>query len=62
MIRGFEVSYFEFNELGAVVFPRAKGDWKNYRAKRVRCVTWDDSIEGGLARNQHAREVQTHLP
>jgi hypothetical protein len=62
MIRRFEISHFEFNELGAVVLPRVEGDWKNYRTKWVRCITWDDAIERGFARNQHVREVQTHLP
>jgi hypothetical protein len=62
MIRGFEVSYFKFNELGAVVLPRAEGDWKNYCTKWVRRITWDNSIERGLAWNQHVHEVQTHLP
>jgi hypothetical protein len=51
MIRRFEVSHFEFNELDKVFLPRAESDWKNYRAKWVRCVTWDDAIERGLARN-----------
>jgi hypothetical protein len=62
MIRRFEVSHFEFNELSTVVLPRAEGDCKNYRTKRVRRVTWDDAIERGLARNQHVCEVQAHLP
>jgi hypothetical protein len=62
MVRRFEVSHFEFDKLGAVVFPRAKGDWENYRTKRVCRVTWDDAVEGGLARNQHGLEVQAHLP
>jgi hypothetical protein len=62
MIRRFEASHFEFNELGVVVLPRAEGDWKDYRTKWVHRVTWDDAIEGGFARNQHVREVQTHLP
>jgi hypothetical protein len=62
MIRRFEVSHFEFNELGAVVLPRAESDWKNYRTKWVRRITWYDAVERGLARNQHVREVQAHLP
>jgi hypothetical protein len=62
MISRFEVSHFKFNELGVVVLPRAEGDWKDYRTKWVRRVTWDDAIERGLARNQHVHEVQTHLP
>jgi hypothetical protein len=28
----------------------------------MRRVTWDDAVEGKLARNQHVLEVQTHLP
>jgi hypothetical protein len=61
MIRRFEVSNFEFNELGAVVLPRAEGDWKNHHAKWVCRITWDNTIERRFARNQHVREVQTHL-
>jgi hypothetical protein len=62
MIRRFEVSNFEFNELGAVVLPRAESDWKNHRAKWVRRITWDNAIERRFALNQHIREVQTHFP
>jgi hypothetical protein len=62
MVRRFEVSYFEFDELSAVVLPRAEGDWKNYHTKWVCRVTWDDAVKGGLARDQHVLEVQTHLP
>jgi hypothetical protein len=61
MIRRFEVSNFEFNELGAVVLPRAEGDWKNHHTKWVRRITWDNAVEQRLARNQHVREVQTNL-
>jgi hypothetical protein len=61
MIRRFEVSNFEFDELDAVVLPRAEGDWKNHRAKWVRRITWDNAIERRLSWNQHVREVQTHL-
>jgi hypothetical protein len=39
MIRRFEVGNFEFNELDAVVLPRAEGDWKNHRAKWMRRIT-----------------------
>jgi hypothetical protein len=56
MIRRFEVSNFEFNELGAVVLPRAEGDWKNHRAKWVRRIIWDNAVERRLARNQHVCE------
>jgi hypothetical protein len=48
MIRRFEVGHLEFNELGAVVLPRAEGDWKNYCTKWVRRAAWDDTIEGDL--------------
>jgi hypothetical protein len=51
VVRRFEVSYFEFDELSVVVLPHAEGDWKNYRTKWVRHVTWDDAVKGGLARN-----------
>jgi hypothetical protein len=61
MIRRFEVSNFEFNELGAVVLSRAEGDWKNHRAMWVRCITWNNAVERRLAWNQHVPEVQTHL-
>jgi hypothetical protein len=49
MIRRFEVSNFEFNELGVVVLPSAEGDWKNHRAEWVRRITWDDAVERRLA-------------
>jgi hypothetical protein len=62
MIRRFEAGHFEFDELSAVVLPRAEGDWENYRTKWVCRVTWDDTVSGGLARNQHILEVQAHLP
>jgi hypothetical protein len=61
MIRRFKVSNFEFNELGAIVLPRAEGDWKNHRDKWVCRITWDNDVERRLAWNQHVREVQTHL-
>jgi hypothetical protein len=61
MIRRFEVSNFEFNELGAVVLPRAEGDWKNHHAKWVHRITWDNAVERRLAWTQHVGEVQTHL-
>jgi hypothetical protein len=61
MIRRFKVSYFEFNELGAVFLSRAEGDWKNHRAKWVHRITWDNAVERRLAWNQHVREIQTHL-
>jgi hypothetical protein len=61
MIGRFEVSNFEFNELGAVVLPRTEGDWKNHRAKWVRRITWDNTVERRLTWNQHVREVETHL-
>jgi hypothetical protein len=44
MIRRFEVGNFEFDELDAVVLPRAKGDWKDHRAKWMRCIPWDDAV------------------
>jgi hypothetical protein len=62
MVRRFEAGHFEFDELSAVVLPHAEGDWENYRTKWVGRVTWDDAVEGGLARNQHVLEVQAHLP
>jgi hypothetical protein len=52
MIRRFEVSNFKFNELGALVLPRAEGDWKNHCAKWVRCISWDNAVER-LAWIQH---------
>jgi hypothetical protein len=61
MIRRFKVSNFEFNELGAVVLPRAESDWKNHHAKWVHHVTWDNAVERRLAWNLHFREVQTYL-
>jgi hypothetical protein len=62
MIRRLEVGHFEFDELSAVVPPRAEGDWENYRTKCMRRVTWDDAVERGFAQNQHVLEVQAHLP
>jgi hypothetical protein len=61
MIRRFEVSNFEFNELGVVVLPCVEGDWKNHHAKWVHRITWDDAVERRLARNQHVHDVQTRL-
>jgi hypothetical protein len=61
MIRRFEVGNFEFDELGAVVFPRAKGDWKDHRAKWMRCIAWDDAVERGLSWDKHVSLVQAHL-
>jgi hypothetical protein len=48
MIRRFEVGNFEFDELGAVVLPRAEGDWKNHHAKWVHRITWDNAVERRL--------------
>jgi hypothetical protein len=39
MIRRFEVSNFEFNELGVLVLPRAEGEWKNHHAKWVHRIS-----------------------
>jgi hypothetical protein len=62
MIRRFEVSNFEFDELGAIVLPHAESDWENHHAKWVRRITWDNAVEGRFAWSQHVREIQTHLP
>jgi hypothetical protein len=61
MIRRFEVSNFEFNELGAVILSRAESDWKNHCAKWVRCITRDNVVKQRLSWNQQVHEVQTHL-
>jgi hypothetical protein len=55
MIRRFEVGNFKFDELGAVVLPRAEGDWKNHRAKWMRCITWDNAVERRFAWDEHVR-------
>jgi hypothetical protein len=61
MVRRFEVSHFEFDELSTIVLPRAEGDWEDHRTKRVCRVTWDDAVKGGLAGNQHVLEIQAHF-
>jgi hypothetical protein len=61
MVRRFEVSHFEFDELSTIVLPRAERDWEDYRTERMCHVTWDDAVEGGLARNQHVLEIQAHF-
>jgi hypothetical protein len=61
MVRRFEVSHFEFDELSAIVLPRAEGDWEDYRTKRVCRVTWDDAVERRLAGDQHVLEIQAHF-
>jgi hypothetical protein len=61
VIRRFEVSHFELDKLSTIIFPRAEGDWEDYRTKRVCRVTWDDAVERGLAGNQHILEIQAHF-
>jgi hypothetical protein len=61
MVRRFEVSHFEFDELSMIVLPRAEGDWEDHRTKRVCRVTWDDAVKGGFAGNQHVLEIQAHF-
>jgi hypothetical protein len=57
MIRRFEAGHFEFNELSAIILPRAEGDWENYRTKWVRRVTWDDAVEGGTSMFLKSRPI-----
>jgi hypothetical protein len=61
MVRGVEGSHLELDKLGMIVLPRAKGNWEDHRTKRVRRVTWDNAVEGGLAGNQHVLKIQAHF-
>jgi hypothetical protein len=61
MVRGIKSSHLKLDKLGTIILPRAKGDWEDPRAKRVRRITWDDPVEGRLAGHQHILEIQAHL-
>jgi hypothetical protein len=61
MVRGIKSSHLKLDELGTIVLPRAKGDWEDHRAKRMRRITWDDPVKGRLAGHQHILEIQAHL-
>jgi hypothetical protein len=61
MVRRFEVSHFEFDELSTIVLPRAEGDWEDHRTKWVCRITWNDAVKGGFAGNQHVLEIQAHF-
>jgi hypothetical protein len=61
MVRRFEVSHFEFDELSAIILPSTEGDWEDYYTKRVCHVTWVDAVERGLPGNQHILEIQAHF-
>jgi hypothetical protein len=56
MIRRFEVGHFEFNELGAVVLPRAEGDWKNHRTKWCAALPGEDEVETTPTVDEHLGE------
>jgi hypothetical protein len=61
MVRRVKSSHFEFDELSTIILPRAEGDWEDHRTKRVRRITWDDAVKGGLAGNQHILEILAHF-